>query len=45
LALADARQVARNQKDWAASDDLRRQISDLGWIVQDTSDGWKLLKN
>ena len=43
-ALAEARQAARVRKDWSESDDLRRQISDMGWIVQDTSDGWKLIK-
>ena len=45
VALAEARQLARTKKEWAASDELRRQITDLGWTVQDTSDGWKLLKN
>ncbi len=45
VALAEARQAARSRKDWSASDDLRRQIADLGWTVQDTADGWKLIKN
>ena len=44
VALANARQDARARKDWLASDDLRRQISELGWIVQDTSEGWKLAR-
>lgn len=44
LALAEARQAARARKDWAASDDLRRQITDLGWSVQDTPQGWKLVR-
>ena len=43
-ALAHARSEARAQKNWAGSDDLRRQINKLGWIVQDTPDGWKLIR-
>ena len=44
-ALADARQAARARKDWAAADEHRRQIADLGWTVQDTPEGFKLVKN
>ncbi len=44
LALAEARQAARARKDWAAADDYRRQILSLGWTVQDTPAGSKLLK-
>ncbi|MEI7848684.1 MAG: cysteinyl-tRNA synthetase [Chloroflexota bacterium] len=45
LLLAEARLAARNRKDWAASDDLRRQISSLGWTIQDTPQGWKLVRS
>ena len=45
VALAEARSAARSRKDWAASDDLRRQIADLGWSVQDTPQGWKLVRS
>ena len=44
LTLAEARMTARSRKDWSASDDLRRQISSLGWNIQDTPDGWKLIR-
>jgi subtilisin family serine protease len=44
LALADARQTARANKEWAASDRLRDEIADLGWEVRDTPDGQELLK-
>jgi len=44
IALAEARQSARQRKEWAASDDLRRQINDLGWNVQDTPQGWVLVR-
>jgi len=39
LALVEARQLARQQKDWAAADVLRRQLAALGWQVQDTPTG------
>jgi hypothetical protein len=45
LALVEDRQAARARKDWAASDEIRRQITDLGWTVQDVAQGWKLIKN
>lgn len=44
VAMANARQAARARKDWFTSDDLRRQISQLGWIVQDNPEGWKLVR-
>ncbi len=34
-ALLDARQDARTKKDWARSDELRAQLHDLGYDVQD----------
>ena len=37
--LADARATARAEKDFAASDRLREQITALGWGVRDTADG------
>lgn len=45
VALAQARQAARERRDWAASDDLRRQINRQGWSVQDTPEGWKLSRS
>ncbi len=44
LALMEIRMNARNQKQWALSDQIRQQIAALGWSVQDTPDGQKLLK-
>lgn len=34
-ALLAAREVAREQRDWAASDRLRAELQELGWQVQD----------
>jgi len=45
LALLEKRQHARADKDWAESDRLRDLISAHGWTVQDTKDGYKLVKN
>ena len=44
LALAEERQQAREDKNWAASDHLRDEIAKMGWQVQDTPDGWDLVK-
>jgi hypothetical protein len=37
--LAAQREQARADKDWAASDDLRDRIAELGWAVRDSADG------
>jgi cysteinyl-tRNA synthetase len=42
--LVDARQQARQAKDFAASDQLRAEIEALGYQVQDTRDGMKIVK-
>ncbi len=43
--LVAERQAARDAKDWAASDRLRDAIQELGYVVQDTKDGIKVIKN
>jgi cyanophycinase-like exopeptidase len=45
IALAEKRQKARADKDWPRSDRLRDQIAALGWTVQDTKEGQKLVKS
>jgi cysteinyl-tRNA synthetase len=42
--LAARRQEARERLDWAAADVLRAEIAALGWQVQDTPDGPKLVR-
>ena len=37
--LAEQRQSARDQSDWAAADELRDQIVSLGWNIKDTPEG------
>jgi cyanophycinase-like exopeptidase len=45
IALVEQRVLARANKNWAESDKLRDEIAALGWIVQDSRDGYKLLKS
>jgi cyanophycinase-like exopeptidase len=42
--LVEQRAAARASKNWAESDKLRDEIAALGWIVQDSKDGYKLVK-
>jgi cysteinyl-tRNA synthetase len=42
--LVEARQKAREKKQWDASDRLRDEIQDLGYLVQDTPEGMKVIK-
>jgi cysteinyl-tRNA synthetase len=44
MELADLRQNARAEKDWAASDSLRAEIEAKGYLVEDTKEGMKVLK-
>lgn len=41
---ADAREKARREKNWALSDQLRDELQDLGYVVQDGKDGMKVFK-
>jgi hypothetical protein len=45
IELAERRQQARANKNWAESDRLREQIAALGWTVQDSKGGYKLVKS
>ena len=44
LRLAEERQQARLRRDWEVADVLRQQISVLGWTIQDTSEGQKIIR-
>lgn len=43
-ALADQRVQARQQKNWAQSDALRAQLNEMGYTVEDTAAGQKIVK-
>jgi len=42
--LASLREEMRDKSDWNEADNLREKIEKLGWIIEDTKDGQKLLK-
>jgi cysteinyl-tRNA synthetase len=42
--LVEVRQVARQNKDWNQSDELRKQINLLGYEIKDTDSGSKISK-
>ena len=42
LDLLEQRKIARDNKDWAKSDELRDLIKEKGYIVKDTKEGQKL---
>jgi len=44
-ALVQERAEARKNKDWARSDELRRQIVSAGYILEDTKQGQKVRKD
>ena len=45
VVLVQQRLLARASKNWSESDKLRDEIAALGWTVQDSKDGYKLVKN
>lgn len=45
IGLAEERLAARASKDWAESDRLRNEIAALGWMVQDSREGYSLIRN
>ena len=42
--LAEERQQARFRQDWATADKLRQKMAMLGWLVQDTPEGQKIVR-
>ncbi len=42
IALAEKRQQARADKDWATADQMRDELAALGYKVKDTSDGFEV---
>ena len=43
-AIADERWVARTEKNWAKSDELRDKLASLGYLVKDSKEGYTLTK-
>ena len=42
--LVDERQQARKEKDWARADEIRDQLSSMGYILKDTPQGVQIIK-
>ena len=45
IAVAEERKLARQNKDWAKSDELRNKLTEMGYSVKDSKDGYELIKN
>ncbi len=45
LAIAQERQKAREEKNWAKSDELRAKLAEMGYSVKDSKAGYELTKN
>ena len=43
-AVAEERWVARTNRDWAKSDELRAKLADMGYAVKDSKTGYELTK-
>ena len=44
-AVAEERWAARQNKDWAKSDELRAKLNEMGYTVKDSKTGYELTKN
>jgi cysteinyl-tRNA synthetase len=42
-ALAEQRWIAKQARDFASADDLRKQIDAAGWIIKDSKEGYSLV--
>ncbi|MBN2641756.1 MAG: hypothetical protein JXR78_08895, partial [Victivallales bacterium] len=42
MALAEKRQEARQNKDFAAADALRDELKEQGWFIEDNPGGWRV---
>jgi len=43
--LVQAREDARAAKDWGRADELRKQVADLGYVIEDTREGAKIARH
>jgi cysteinyl-tRNA synthetase len=44
-AIAEERWQARQEKNWAKSDELREKLAQMGYTVKDSKTGYELIKN
>ncbi|MBQ8405824.1 MAG: hypothetical protein IJX09_04135 [Clostridia bacterium] len=43
-AVAEERWAARQNRDWAKSDELRAKLTEMGYAVKDSKTGYELTK-
>lgn len=43
-AKAEQRWQAKNAKDWASADQLRKELDAAGWIIKDSKEGYQVVK-
>ena len=44
LELLEARETAREEKNWARADEIRDEITALGYVIEDTPEGAKVIR-
>jgi cysteinyl-tRNA synthetase len=44
MEMAEKRQTARKEKDFATADAMRDKLKELGWVVEDAPDGFRVKK-
>ena len=42
--LAEKREKARKEKNWKKADELRKQIADSGYVIEDSKKGYLIKK-
>ena len=42
--IVEERKIARENKEWAKSDELRDALNEMGYIVKDSKTGMEILK-
>ncbi|MFH0840565.1 MAG: cysteine--tRNA ligase [bacterium] len=42
--LVAERQIARDNKDWDKADEIRKQVDELGYLVEDSAEGQRVVK-
>jgi len=43
-ALAEERWQAKQARDWAKADTLRKQLTEMGWVIRDAKDSYEITK-
>lgn len=44
IKIAEERKMAREEKNWAKSDELRDRIEEIGYLIKDSKEGYEIIK-